>query len=86
LVSSSLAAAIAARTVHSMGLTDAQLLELVEEAIANRLAGSSYESYSDGALQFRATPMASLFDMRTRLQQSVRGTAFTLARINRSRR
>jgi len=69
-----------------MALTDSQLLEMVEEAIAARLAGGSYESYSDGALQFRATPLDQLFAMRTRLQQSVRGTSFSLARMNRSRR
>jgi hypothetical protein len=69
-----------------LSLTDAQLLELVEDAIACRLAGSSYESYSDGALQFRATPLTELYAMRDKLQRVVRGTSFSLARINRSRR
>ena len=67
-------------------MTDADLLNLIESVIAKRLAGDAYESYGDGQLQYRTTPLTDLYRMRSELQGLARGTPFGLARLNRTRR
>ena len=49
-------------------MTDAELLVLVEAAIASRLAGDAYEEYQEGPDRFRGASLDSLFRQRDALK------------------
>lgn len=58
------------------------LLNQVEQAISTRLAGDSYESYSEGGQHFRGTPLKDLYQLRKDLTEQLAaesGRSFTLA-------
>ncbi|HEY1068401.1 MAG TPA: hypothetical protein VGE52_19920 [Pirellulales bacterium] len=58
-----------------MALSPQAHLDLVDEVIEKRLRGDAYTSYSEAGQQFVGTPIETLYEIRTKLQQEVAGTS-----------
>lgn len=50
-----------------MAFTATELLDLIDQVIAKRLAGDAVESYTEAQNRFAGTPLRDLFDIRDRL-------------------